>query len=200
MIAQMPPARWRILASFLIILAALSAILTITLPSQQALAARGAATTDAERRNQAVADNERRFGDYVLHYSLLYSSFLPPEVAAAIGIIRSRNRAVINISLRRMGRSASTAGEATVVTAEENGTGTSGEGVSAELSGTMTDLIHTHPLNFQEVREAGAIYYLAPLRFGHRDTLYFEVQALAEGESTPYRLKFERQLYVDGKR
>ncbi len=203
----------RILALLSLILSAISPVLA-TSQAQQGGSWRAGVRAELEqaerRRHQAVADSERHFGDYVIYYSVFYSSFLSPEIAEAAGITRSRNRAVVNVSVRRAVAVPSAVTEGVVVAPPpiaEGGAeplpaipaGLSGVAVTAELRGTVSDLVHRRPLRFQELREPGAVYYLAPLRFGHRDRLYFELQLLAEGAQQPYRLKFDRQLYVDGR-
>jgi hypothetical protein len=54
------------------------------------------------------------------------------------------------------------------------------------------------------VREHGAIYYLAQLRFTDREMLRFDIKVaptLAEGEQVPvgvpYSVSFTRKFYVD---
>ena len=52
----------------------------------------------------AVPDNEstyKDFGDYVLYFNALSTDQLTPEVAKQFGIVRSKNRAMLNVSIIR---------------------------------------------------------------------------------------------------
>jgi hypothetical protein len=124
----------------------------------------------------ATRAESRQFGDYDAHYSVFASSFLQPAVASAYGIVRANDRAVLNIALRQ--RSLDKA-------------------VAARVTGTRGDLIYKHPLEFREVREDGAIYYLADFPFLNDETLYFEVDIGPEEDSGTLKLRFEKVLYVD---
>jgi len=124
----------------------------------------------------AARAESRQFGDYDAHYSVFASSFLQPAVASAYGIVRARDRAVLNIALRQRSQDSA---------------------VAARVSGTRGDLIHKHPLVFREVREDGAIYYLADFPFINGETLYFEIDIGPEADSGTLKLRFEKVLYVD---
>jgi len=123
----------------------------------------------------------REFGDREVHYSLFASDFLRPEVAAAYGIVRAADRAVLNIAIRR--RAAGVAGS----TAE-----------SADISGTRYDLVHRTALEFRTIEEEDAVYYLADFAYRSGETLYFELEIRPRGEpSHTLQLRFSETLYVD---
>ena len=48
----------------------------------------------------AHAEQSSSFGDYVIHYNAIPSTFLTPDTAREYGISRSRNRAMLNISVQ----------------------------------------------------------------------------------------------------
>lgn len=118
------------------------------------------------------------FNSYELHYSLFPSTFLSDTVAGAYGVTRANNRAVMNISLR-----------------EQLADGKSSE-QTAQVKGSYSDLIQKKPLEFREVREQGAIYYIAEFRHSNRETLRFDIVVTPPG-GPEKRISFTRTLYVD---
>ena len=50
-----------------------------------------------------VGATEKKFGDYTIHYSAFKSDFLSASMAKAYGITRSKNRAVLNITVTKNG-------------------------------------------------------------------------------------------------
>ncbi|HMV72289.1 MAG TPA: DUF4426 domain-containing protein [Pseudomonadales bacterium] len=116
----------------------------------------------------------RRFGAFEVHYSAFTSSFLQPGIAAAYGIVRGRDRAVLNVAVRNAAGS-----------------------VEAQLTGTRSDLIRKEQLAFRAIREDGAIYYIAEFGFTSGETLYFDLAITPTGEATPLQLKFSQALHAD---
>jgi uncharacterized protein DUF4426 len=122
---------------------------------------------------------EKTFGPYQVHYSVFNSSFITPEVASAYGITRGKNRALINIAVRKQLKS--------------------GEDIAqrAFISGHSSDLIHQLPLEFEEIEEQGAIYYIASLKFNDKEMRSFTIKIQPDPNISPYTLKFSKTLYHD---
>ena len=111
-----------------------------------------------------------RAGDYEIHYTTFSSMLIPPEVAAVHNITRAENRIVINISGRRHG-----------------------EPASLLISGQVLNLLEQRvDLEFDEVREAEAIYYLASHTSLEHDILRFDLTITPPG-SEPVHLEFLRR-------
>ncbi|MER1156267.1 DUF4426 domain-containing protein, partial [Pseudomonas aeruginosa] len=88
------------------------------------------------------------------------SSFLQPNVASAVGLVRSKAQGVIN-----------------VVPMEK------GKPVEAAVTGSAKDLTgKVIPLEFRRVSEEGAIYNLAQFPISQRETLVFTIKVEAKGE------------------
>ncbi len=127
----------------------------------------------------ARAQQSERFGPYELHYSVVNTTFLDPQVAATYGITRGKQRAILNLAVR-----------------EHLDGGT--EGRPMLLKGRSWDLMNRgEPLEFQEVREGGAIYYIAEFRFLNEEWRHFEVDFRPEGADQTYHFKYRHQLYSD---
>lgn len=118
-----------------------------------------------------------RHGEYSIHYQVMSSTFLQPDIAAAYGVVRARNRSLVMVSVRRGEEFDSTPSRALV-------------------TGTRADLVHRHELSFRELEQRGAIYYIADFSHGREDLLTFrlEVQPGGAGEAA-YPLEFTHTVY-----
>lgn len=137
-----------------------------------------AAAPTLAQGEQAPMTHSVEQGDFTIHYSLFPSTFLTSEVAGAYGIVRANNRAVINVSVR------------------ERHTPDSDREQSARISGRYSDLIQSRDLAFREVREQGALYYIAEFRHGNAETLRFDLKVQPQG-GREQAITFTRKLYVD---
>ena len=128
----------------------------------------------------ATAQQSEMFGPYELHYSLVNTTFLEPWVAATYGITRSKKRAILNLAVR------------------EQQPGGGDEARTMQLKGRTWDLIQNgHELEFQEIREGPAIYYIAEFKFLNEEWRHFEVHFRPEGADQTYTFKLKQQLYTD---
>ena len=123
---------------------------------------------------------ELREGDLVLYYNVLNASLIAPQVAQRHGLARASDRGVLNLALRR-----------------DTADGL-GEPVAAEISGDYSNLLgQKRAMEFIEVVELGARYYLAQFVFGHEDVLHFRVQVSLSGIESPLALDFRQQMYIN---
>lgn len=119
----------------------------------------------------------REFGDYRVHYSAFNSSFIDAKIAAAYDIVRGGDRGLVNIAVVP--------------------TGVVG-GRPAQVSGHVANIFgQRQTLEFFEVREGDAVYYLAPFRFEHEDALTFNVTVKPAQDLPSYDLSFRRTFYRD---
>ncbi len=124
----------------------------------------------------AAAQQSERFGPYELHYSVVNTTFLEPRVASTYGIVRGKNRAILNLAVREH-------------------VGDSTRPRSMQLQGNTRDLITAQALEFQEVREGEAIYYIAEFRFINEEWRFFTVDFRPEGAEETFRFELKHQLY-----
>lgn len=136
--------------------------------------------------NPPQIETSQTFGAYEVLYTVIPSTTLLPEMAAEYKIVRANDQALVNISVRKHLPGGSDIAQA------------------ATLKGTYTDLVQSKNLEFREVREQGAIYYLAQLRFNDRELLRFDIKVTptpGEGEAapvgSPYAISFTRKFFVD---
>ena len=126
----------------------------------------------------ASAERSQTVGDYTVHYSVVTTTFIEPDTAAAYNIVRGRERALINIALRHQV-----------------------EGVdkpsAARIEGRTWDLFQNRHLEFREIREQQAIYYIADFDFTDTEWRFFNLNILPEGEEYSFPLNFKQRIYVD---
>lgn len=112
-----------------------------------------------------------------VHYMAIGATFLTPEIAKAYGIQRSRYNALINIS---------------VLDTTQKGT----PAQTVSISGSAKNNVGQYKtVEFKEVIEGDAIYYLAELTYANEETLHFDLK-ITNGVETQ-NLKFSQKFYVD---
>nr|WP_298144268.1 DUF4426 domain-containing protein [uncultured Pseudomonas sp.] len=122
----------------------------------------------------AAAERKQSFGDLDVHYSAFNSGFLQPDIAAANGLVRSKTLGVVNISARQ-----------------------SGEATTAQVGGEVKDLVgRSHPLDFKQITEGSAIYYLAQFPFSQREMLRFTIN-LTGPDGVAHSFNFDQEFFPD---
>ena len=127
--------------------------------------------------SSAYAENAKEFGDYVIHYNAFRSDTLLPEVAKQYNLTRRNNRVILNIA---------------VLKKVLNTTGTP---TAAKVTGHVGNLTgQLKNLEFREVKEGTAIYYLAESQFTEGEFLKFDLKVTPEGQTRSARLKFDKKF------
>jgi hypothetical protein len=136
----------------------------------------------ARRKIQAEPENvtSKAFGDYVLHFNSISTDHLPPEVARAYNIVRSKNRAMLTVSIIKNVEGAPGAPQAGTVNA-----------TAANLTGQIKNL------TLREIREDNAIYYIGDVAVANSETLVFNIEAIPENETDRISVRFSRQFFAD---
>ena len=125
-----------------------------------------------------AAEQFKVFGDVEVHYVVVNTLFLQPEVTARYGVVRSSDRAIVNLSVL----------------------GHDGVALSGTVAGASINLLSQRtPLEFLTVREGDAIYYLAPIRFTDREVLRFDLTVTVP-DRAPMRFEFQQPMYVESNR
>lgn len=124
------------------------------------------------------AEQLERFGDLEVHYIVLNTTTLAPDMARRYDLPRAENQALINLAGRRTQPDGST-------TAVPLGI----EGTVANLVGQMRSLA------FREVRDPGAIYYLATTTFSDRETLRFTLDVTDQETGRTHSMRFQKELW-----
>jgi len=125
-----------------------------------------------------LAQQTETFGPFELHYSVVNTTFLDPTVAATYGITRGEKRAILNLAVR-----------------EKLADGSAARPMV--LQGRTSDLMQQQTLEFREIREGEAIYYIAEFSFINEEWRFFEIEFRPEGATQSYTFKFKHQLYIN---
>ena len=123
----------------------------------------------------SVANSEQfeRYGPWRVHYIAFNASLLSATIAERYGIVRGRNKGLVNITA----------------------VGTAGRGERAGVTGRYRNLLgQTYDLEFREIDDGNAVYYLAAFDFDNAETLRFEV-ALDLRDHGVETLRFQQPLY-----
>tara|TARA_R110002072_G_scaffold1369_12_gene11411 strand:- start:455 stop:817 length:363 start_codon:yes stop_codon:yes gene_type:complete len=118
-----------------------------------------------------VAAETVQWRGYDIHYTTFNSLLIPQEVAQAHNIVRSKYRIVTNVSILKDGNPS-----------------------PATVTGINTNLLNQlFTMEFDEVTEKSAIYYLSNQLIDEKDSLRFTIQVMPSGETDAYELQFTRQ-------
>ncbi|TMM46842.1 DUF4426 domain-containing protein [Colwellia ponticola] len=123
------------------------------------------------------AENMKKLGSMNVHYMAIGSTFFTPEVAKAYGITRSRYNGLVNISVLDNSQPGHPAKVVSITGEAKNNLG------------------QFKDLEFTEVKEGEAIYYLAQVNYSNEETLHFTIM-LNDGKEKQ-QLKFSQIFYVD---
>ncbi len=135
-----------------------------------------AAVPEAQPAGATSAD----IGDYVVHFSAQSTDQLPPAVARAYNIVRSKNRAMLNVSIIRKSDRVPVGGEVSVKT--------------VNLTGQLKSV------TMRKIEEPGdvvAIYYIGVTPVANRETLVFDIKVTPDGADSSSDVRFKRQFYTD---
>jgi len=119
-------------------------------------------------------------GNHVVHFSAQSTDQLPPAVARQYNIVRSKNRAMLNVSVIRKSDSAPVTADVTVKT--------------VNLTGQMKNI------TMRKIEEPGdvvAIYYIGDTTVANREVLVFDISVQPDGEDSVSEVRFKREFYTD---
>jgi hypothetical protein len=123
------------------------------------------------------AENMKKMDGLNVHYIALGSAFLTPEIAKAYGIERSRYKGLVNISVL-------------------DNTQAGNPSKTVFINGkARNDVGQIKSLEFTEVKEGEAVYYLAQVSYTNKETIYFDINITDKGKQ--HNLKFSQKFYVD---
>lgn len=140
----------------------------------------GAGDASTVPKAQPAEANSADIGDYVIHFSAQTTDQLPPEVARAYDILRSKNRAMLNVSIIRKSDSQSVGGTVTAAT--------------VNLTGQLKNVTMRR---IEEPGETAAIYYIGETPVANRETLIFDIKVKPDGMNTSSEVRFKREFYTD---
>ncbi len=127
----------------------------------------------------SFAENSKEFGDYVIHYNAFRSDTISPDVAKQYGLTRASNRILINIAVLKKVLN------------------TTGKPTSSKVTGHASNLTgQLKNLEFKEITEGNAIYYLASTKISDGEFLKFDIKIIPDGETRAARLRFDKRFFT----
>jgi hypothetical protein len=137
----------------------------------------GPTESSAVPEAQPAGATSTDIGDHVVHFSAQSTDQLPPEVARAYNIVRSKNRAMLNVSVLEEATSKPVAAAVTVKT--------------VNLTGQLKSV------TMREINEQDAIYYIGEVPVANRETLIFDISVMPDGSDESSDVRFKRQFFTD---
>lgn len=111
---------------------------------------------------------------YKVYYQALGTDFLSADIAKRYKIVRSKYQGFVNISLHK-----------------------NDEAVTAAIEGSAKNLLsQSQSLEFREIRDGEAIYYIALFKYNNLETMQFDIEVMHKN-STPIKVKFDQTFYVE---
>lgn len=120
------------------------------------------------------------FGEYQVHWSVLPSTFLAPEVARKNNLNRSKSIGIINISIMQE--------------TEDGGL----KPVSGQVEGkALNDVQQAKFLGFRRIQEGDAVYFIAEYQYSNAELMTFQITARPTGGKQDLPIRFTHTLFND---
>ncbi len=133
----------------------------------------GADVPEAEEAEETSKD----IGEHVVHFSAQSTDQVSADIARAYDIVRSKNRAMLIVSV--VGK-------------------TDGATVPATIDVKATNLTgQLKNVSLRRVDDQDAIYYIGETPVANRETLIFDLDITPDGVPSPSAVRFKRQFYTD---
>ncbi|MFT7224424.1 MAG: hypothetical protein ACI82Z_001981 [Cellvibrionaceae bacterium] len=115
--------------------------------------------------------------EYTVYYNVFNSTLILPEIASTHDLVRARDRVYVNVSLVKK---------------------SGGNGIPANVSGHYRNLIQQRfDLEFIEIKEPTATYYLAPIRFNNEEIVHVDIVVSPLDGSETAEFTVTKKLYQD---
>lgn len=127
-----------------------------------------------------ATESSKDFGEYVVYFNAINTDQLTPEIAREYGIVRSKSRALLNVSMHRKLPSGQT------------------EAVTGAVSASAINLTgQLKTMTLREVREESAIYYIGELAVTDGEVLIYTVDATPSNDPSRFTVRFKKQFFVE---
>lgn len=127
-----------------------------------------------------ATESSKDFGDYVLYFNALNTDQLSPEIAREYGIVRSKSRALLNVSIHRKQDGGPTQAVTGAVSAS-----------AINLNGQLKTM------TLREIREDAAIYYIGELAITDGEVLIYTIDATPSNDPSRFTVRFKKQFFVE---
>jgi hypothetical protein len=115
--------------------------------------------------------------DHIIYYNVFSSTLIPSDIAKIYNLVRAKDQAYVNVALVKK---------------------TGGNGIAATVSGYHRNLMQQKfELDFMEIKEQTATYYLAPIRFINEEILHIDITVENLDKTDSGTLTITKKLYKD---
>ncbi len=137
--------------------------------------------SDSSRIAYNANEHDKQVGNYIIHINALTTDQLPTEVARGYKISRSKNRAMLNVSVREKSADAETPVAASIKVIAKN------------LSNQQKNV------DVREIKETDpiAIYYIGELPVSNEETITFNLDVTPAGATKPLLLSYSQQFFTE---
>jgi hypothetical protein len=127
-----------------------------------------------------ATESQKDFGEYVLYFNALNTDQLSPDIAREYGIVRSKSRALLNVSIHRK---------------RDNG---QTEAITGAVSASAINLNgQLKTMTLREIREEAAIYYIGELAITDGEVLIYTIDATPSNDPSRFTVRFKKQFFVE---
>ncbi len=126
---------------------------------------------------EAAGETSKDIGDFVVHFSAQSTDQLSTDIAKAYNIVRSKDRAMLTVSVVRKDNDQSVPATITVKT--------------VNLTGQLKNI------TMRRIDEQDAVYYIGETPVANRETLIFDISVMPEGAAGAAEMRFKREFYTD---
>jgi hypothetical protein len=126
---------------------------------------------------EAAGETSKGIGDFVVHFSAQSTDQLSTDIARAYNIVRSKDRAMLTVSVVRKDDDQSVPATITVKT--------------VNLTGQLKNI------TMRRIDEQDAVYYVGETPVANRETLIFDISVMPEGATAASEMRFKREFYTD---
>lgn len=122
-------------------------------------------------------------GDHVVHFNAIATDQVAAEFASLHNIVRSKNRAMLTVSILNEADNTPTTGSVTVKTVNLTG----------QLKNVTMRKVEEPPSGDL----GGAIYYIGVTPIANRETLIFDISVKPDGVDRSSDVRFKREFFTD---
>ncbi|OOZ36792.1 DUF4426 domain-containing protein [Solemya velesiana gill symbiont] len=127
-----------------------------------------------------VAENSTQGHGYTVHHNAIPDTTLSPEIAKQYGLVRSKYRGMLNVSVIK------------------EVPGTTGTPVTAQVKARSTNLIgQMREIDLREIREGEAVYYIGDFPITNLETLTFRLEVTPKGFDKTIKAQLTQQFFID---
>jgi hypothetical protein len=112
---------------------------------------------------------------HIIYYNVFNSTMIPPDIAEIHNLVRAKDRVYVNVALVKK---------------------TGGNGIPAIITGSHRNLMQQKfELEFIEIKESTATYYLAPIRFINEEILHIDLSVESLDKTDSGSLTITKKLF-----